>query len=393
MKQRLMTPGPTPVPEETLLELAKPVAYHRSAGFRHLLAEVTEDLRYVFQTTSPVLTLTASGTGGMEAAVASAVQPGGKIIALIAGRWGERWRNIGKALGCEVVSVTCLYGQTVGPDQLAAALAEHPDAVAVCATLCETATGVKNDVAAYGKLVAPTKALLVVDAISALGCVECRTDDWHIDLCVTGSQKALMLPPGLAFVSVSEKAWAVIDAAPPRAFYFDLRKYREALKTHDAPFTPANTLIRGLSLSLKRMRCEGMAAIWTRFARMSKAARAGLSAMNLEPFASVPAESLSVAVVPEGIDGSALVSRVEKHYGVKLAGGQDTLKGKIVRLGHMGYIDFFDVLAALSALELVLLEMGHSVEPGASVAAAQRVMAESVNVEQGGRDAASVDRR
>ena len=380
MKQRLMTPGPTPVPEETLLEMAKPVTYHRSAGFRQLLAEVTEDLRHVFQTTNPVLTLTASGTGGMEAAIASAVPAHGKIICLIAGRWGERWRNIGKALGCEVVSITSTYGQPVEPDQLAEALAQHPDAVAVCATLCETATGVKNDIAAYGKLVAPTNALLIVDAISAMGCVECRTDDWHIDLCVTGSQKALMLPPGLAFVSVSDKGWKAIDASSPRAFYFDLRKYRDALKTNDAPFTPANTLIRGLRLSLKQMRAEGMNAIWTRYARMAAAARAGLSAMNLMLFASVPSESLSVAVVPEGIDGNMLVSRVEKQYGVKLAGGQDSLKGKIVRLGHMGYIDFFDVLAALSALELVLLEMGHSLEPGASVAAAQRVIAESVNV-------------
>ncbi len=392
MKQRLMTPGPTPVPEETLLEMAKPVTYHRSAGFRQLLAEVTEDLRYVFQTANPVLTLTASGTGGMEAAIASAVPSTGKMICLIAGRWGERWRNIGKALGCEVVSVTSAYGQPVEPNQLAAALGEHPDAVAVCATLCETATGVKNDIAAYGKIVTGTNCLLVVDAISALGCVECRTDDWHIDLCVTGSQKALMLPPGLAFVSVSDKGWKVIDAAAPRAFYFDLRKYRDALKTHDAPFTPANTLIRGLRLSLKRMRAEGMNAIWTRFARMAAAARAGLSAMNLTLFASAPSESLSVAMVPEGIDGNALVARVEKHYGVKLAGGQDSLKGKIVRLGHMGYIDFFDVLAALSALELVLLEMGHSLEPGASVAAAQRVMAESINVGQGVGNAARVDR-
>ena len=392
MKQRLMTPGPTPVPEETLLELAKPVTYHRGPGFRQLLAEVTEDLRHVFQTVNPVLTLTASGTGGMEAAIASSVPAGGKVICLIAGRWGERWRNIAKALGCEVVGVTSPYGRPVEPDQLAGALAEHPDAIAVCATLCETATGVKNDIAAYGKIVARTKALLVVDAISALGCMECRTDDWHIDLCVTGSQKALMLPPGLAFVSVSDKAWKAIDAAAPRAFYFDLRKYRDALKTHDAAFTPANTLVRGLRLNLKQMRAEGMSAIWVRCARVAAAARAGLSAMNLTLFASVPSESLSVALVPEGIDGNALVSRVEKQYGVKLAGGQDSLKGKIVRLGHMGYIDFFDVLAALSALELCLLEMGHSLEPGASVAAAQRVMAEFVNVEQGAGNAASVDR-
>src|SRR5262245_43716460 len=245
MKQRLMTPGPTPVPEDTLLEMAKPVFYHRSATFRQLLAEVTEDLQHIFCTKNSVLTLTASGTGGMEAAVASCLPPGSKIICLISGRWGERWRNIGKALGVEVVSVTVPYGQAVAPEQLTQALTQHPDAAAVSATLSETATGVKNDIAAYGKIVAATPAVLLVDAISGLGCMECRTDDWKIDVCVTGSQKALMLPPGLAFVSVSTKAWAKIDAnSNPRSFYFDLRKYRENIKSGDTPFTPANTLIR-----------------------------------------------------------------------------------------------------------------------------------------------------
>src|SRR5688572_21533034 len=214
IKQRLLTPGPTPVPEETLLELAKPVFYHRSATYRKLLAEVTEDLQYVYCTKNPVLTLTASGTGGMEAAVASCLPPGSKVICLIAGRWGERWRNISKALGVEVVSVTVPYGQAVAPAQLSQALTQHPDAAAVCSTLSETATGVKNDIAAFGKIVAGTSALLFVDAISGLGCMECRTDDWKIDVCVTGSQKALMLPPGLAFVSVSAKAWAKINANP-----------------------------------------------------------------------------------------------------------------------------------------------------------------------------------
>src|SRR5262245_47844138 len=253
MKQRLLTPGPTPVPEETLLELAKPVFYHRSAAFRQLLAEVTEDLQYVFQTSNPVLTLTCSGTGGMEAALASTLAPGSKAICLIAGRWGERWRQIARTLGAEVVAVTAPYGQPVRPEQLAGALEQHPDAAVVCATLSETATGVKNDVAAFGRLVAGTPAVLVVDTISGLGCVECRTDLWHIDINVTGSQKALMVPPGLAFVSVSDKAWRRIDAnTASRAFYFDLKRYREGLKTGDPPFTPNNSLVRALKVSLKR---------------------------------------------------------------------------------------------------------------------------------------------
>lgn len=379
MKPRLLTPGPTPVPEDTLLEMAKPVTYHRSAQFRQLLAEVLEDLKYIFCTKNTVLALTASGTGGMEAAIGNVVPPGGKVICLISGRWGERWKNLCKAFGLEAVNVTVPYGESVAPEQLAAALKQHPDATAVCATLSETATGARNDIRAFGKLVAATPAVFMVDTISGLGVMECRCDDWHVDICVTGSQKALMLPPGLAFVSVSDKAWQKIDANPSiRAFYFDLRKYRESLKTGDTPFTPANTLLRGLRLSLKQLRAEGLENAWARSARTAAAARAGLKALGLELFAKDPAESLTVVKVPDGIDGIALLSKLEKQYGIKLAGGQDTLKGKIVRVAHMGYIDQFDVLAAISGLELVLLEMGHPVEPGAGVAAAQQVLARGV---------------
>ncbi len=376
MKQRLLTPGPTPVPEDTLLELAKPVFYHRSPAFRQLLTEVTEDLKYIFCTKNPVLTLTASGTGGMEAAVSSCLPPGAKVICLISGRWGERWRNLSRAFGLEVISVTVPYGEAVAPQQLTDALKQHPDAAAVTATLSETATGVKNDIAGFGKIVAGTPALFLVDGISGLGCMECRTDDWHIDVCVTGSQKALIVTPGLAFVSVSDKAWAKIDQnTQARNFYFDLRKYREGLKTGDAPFTPANTLIKALRTSLKQMRSEGNEKTWAKYARLAAATRAGVQALNLELFASSPGESLTVAIVPDSLDGNALVSKLEKQYGIKIAGGQDTLKGKIIRIAHMGYIDAFDVLAALSALELVLLEMGHKLEPGSGVAAFQRALA------------------
>jgi serine---pyruvate transaminase len=200
MKFRLLTPGPSPVPEETLLELAKPVPYHRTPEMRQMLVEVTQDLQYVFQTKHPVLTLTSSGTGGMEAAVVNCVPPGSKILCLSAGRFGERWRHICKTFGSEPISITAPQGQSVSPEQLAQALAQHPDAVAVCSTLSETSTGAAHDIAAFGRLVEKTPAVLLVDAISSLGAMECRTDDWQVDVCVTGSQKALMLPPGLAFV-------------------------------------------------------------------------------------------------------------------------------------------------------------------------------------------------
>ncbi len=381
MKQRLLTPGPTPVPEETLLELAKPVVYHRTAESRQVMLEVLQGLQHVFQTRQSVIPLTSSGTGGLEAAIVNTLPPKSKAICLIAGRFGERFRNICKPFEVETINIVVPDGQAVQPEQLAKALTDHPDAAAVLATLSETSTGVAHDLAAFGKLVAATPALLLVDAISGLGAMECRTDDWKIDINVTGSQKALMLPPGLAFLSVSEKAWKQIDrSAAPSAFYFDLKKYRAKLETGDTPFTMAHTLIRALAVSLKRIQQEGIENIWARQARNSAAACAGFQALGLELFACRPAHGLTVVKVPPGIDGQELLSKLEKQYGIKLAGGQDHLKGQIIRLAHMGYIDQFDVLTALAGVELVLMEMGYHVEPGKGVAAAQRMLAQVMPV-------------
>jgi aspartate aminotransferase-like enzyme len=379
MKKRLLTPGPTPVPEETLLEMARPVFYHRTAEFRAVLAEVLEGLHYVFRTANPVVPLTSSGTGGLEAAVVNCLAPGSKAVCLIAGRFGERWRALCQAFGVEVVAVTAPWGEAVRPEQLARALADHPDAAAVCATLSETSTGVGHDVAAFGKLVAATPALLFVDAISGLGVMECRTDEWGIDVCVAGSQKALMMPPGLAFLSVSGKARRAIEKNPaPRTFYFDLKKALAKLESPDTPYTPAHTLLRAMVKSLRRIREQGIENVWAEQARNAAAARAGFSALGLKVFAKRPADGLTVVEVPAGIDGGELLERLERRYGLKLAGGQDQLRGKVIRLAHMGYIDRFDVLAALAGVELVLLEMGYKVEPGRGLAAAQRVYADGL---------------
>ena len=378
MKARLFTPGPTPVPEETLLELAKPVTYHRTAEAKAILGEVTEDLKYVFQTKNTVLTLTSSGTGGMDAAVACSSVPGDKAILLTAGRWGERWRGVLKAYGANVINVEVPYGKAVTPQMLDIALRANPDARIVLSTLSETSTGVGHDIAAFGELVAKTDALLLVDAISGLGAMECRTDDWKIDICVTGSQKALMLPPGLAFVSVSEKAWKVIDVTPVRNFYLDLRRYKKSIAESDTPFTPANTLIKAQRVSLKKIRAEGIENLWARHAKMATACRAAVAAMGLELFAERPNNGLTVITVPANIDGSATLKTMEKKYGYKLADGQDNMKGKIWRLSHMGYTDAFDVLGAISALELVLIESGYAMTPGAGVAAFQTSLAKSI---------------
>ena len=380
MKPRLLTPGPTPAPEETLLELARPVTFHRSAQFRAVIKEVSEDLQYVFCTSQPVLTITASGTGAMEAAIANTVPAGGKAICLVSGRWGERWRNICKAFGVTVVEVKVPYGESVPPEALAAALKEHPDAAIVTATLSETATGARNDIKGFADITRASEALLIVDGISGLGVMECRMDDWGVDVVVTGSQKALMLPPGLAFIALSPRAWKRVDglyqgSSAPKAFYFDLRKYRDNLAGNDTPFTPANTLVRALRLSLKRLREEGIENCWKRHARMARAARAAAAPLRMELYAKDPADGLTVFKVPEGVDGVAILGALEKEHGIRVAGGQDILKGKIIRLAHMGYIDYFEVLAAVSALELTLPKFGHSVEPGSAVAACQRAYA------------------
>jgi len=372
MKIRLFTPGPTPVPEETLLELAKPVGYHRSAEAKAILAEVTEELKYVFQTANPVVTLTSSGTGGMEAAVNSTLAAGEKAILLSAGRWGERWKGVLKAYGANIVLVEVPYGKAVTPEMLETSLKANPDAKAVFATLSETSTGVGHDIEAFGKIVAKTDALLIVDGISGLGAMECKCDAWGVDVMVSGSQKALMLPPGLAYVSVSPKAKAKMDATPVRGFYFDLRRSVAKIAEQDTPFTPANTLIKAQLVSLKRIRKEGIENLWARHAKVAAACRAAVKAMGLEIFAERPNNGLTVITVPAGVDGSATLKAMEKKHGFKLADGQDNMKGKIWRLSHMGYVDAFDVLGALAALELVLAESGFKVELGAGVAAFQK---------------------
>jgi len=371
MKFRLLTPGPTPVPEETLLEMARPVPYHRTPEARAVLREVLEGLQYVLQTKNDVVALTSSGTGALEAALVCSVPRGAKAICAYAGRFGERWHKIWKTFGVESIPVTAPPGRAVTAAQLERALADHPDAVAVCAVHSETSTGVKHDLAAFGKLIARTPALFIVDAISSAGALELRTDDWQIDLLGTGSQKALMMPPGLAFLSVSPKAWTRIESVQAPAFYFDLKRYRAKLKDPDTPFTPAHTLLRGLQVSLKRIREKGITNIWQECSRLAAAARAAVQALGLELFADPPAEGLTSIKVPAGTDGLQLLSKLEKQHGLKLAGGQDELKGKIVRLAHMGHIDYFDVLAGIAGLELVLMELGHPIRPGSGVAAAQ----------------------
>lgn len=375
-KFRLMTPGPAPVPEDVLLELARPVFHHRTDEFRTLHRDVISLLRDVFQTEQDVFVLTCSGTGAMEAAVVNTLAPGAKAIVASAGRFGDRWKDLCEAYGVQVVHVAVPWGDALDPSLVAQALDEHPDAAAVLTTLSETSTGVGVDVEAIGQLVRPREALLIVDGISGVGAMPMRTDAWGVDLLAVGSQKALMLPPGLAFLTVSAKAWKRIEQTPVRSFYLNLPKARTSQAKGDTPFTPAHTLMLALQQALRLMQQEGIEQVWHRHHVMSRAMQAGARAMGLRIFAARPAQSLTTIEVPAGVDGVELVGHMRKQHGLKVAGGQDKLKGKIVRIAHMGYMDPLDCLTALCALEMSLAELGCPVELGRAAAAAQQVFVE-----------------
>ncbi len=376
-KYRLMTPGPTQVPEQALLAMARQVTHHRTPEFRRLLAEVLAGLKYVFATENDVLLLTSSGTGAMEAAVVNLVPRGGKAIVLSSGKFSERWATICEKFGISPVRYEVPWGQPFEPERVEQLLREHPDAVAVFSTLMETSTGVGHDIEGIGRVVRPSNALLVVDGISGVGAMECRTDQWEIDVLVVGAQKALMTPPGLAFLAVSPAAWKQIESIDRPAFYFDLPAYGKALDGPDTPYTPAIPLVAALAESLRAIRAEGIEQIWARSGLLCRATRAGVEALGLELFATRPADGMTTVRFPEGLDGKAFLGRLEERFGVKLAGGQGPLAGKIFRIAQMGLIDELDVISTISAIELVLAEMKRAARMGAGVAAASRVLAEA----------------
>lgn len=375
-KTRLYTPGPTPVPEEVLLQIARPMEHHRTKEYQELLSKVTEDLKYVFQTKNDVLTFTSSGTGAMEGAIVSSYREGKKALVVRGGKFGERWGLVCEAFRIPYIAIDTKWGEAVDPEDIRKALNENPDIGMVIVVHCETSTATASDIESIGKIVAQTDAIFIVDAISSAAAMPIKTDEWNLDIVVTGSQKALMCPPGLAFASVSEKAWNIIEKNKPFAFYFDYRAYRKALKKNDAPYTPALTLVRGLAKALEFIREEGIENIWARCSKLARASRAAFEAMGLRLFSSAPADAVTAVWVPEGIDEATLRKTLAKEYGVMLAGGQEDLKGKIVRMTHMGYVDAVDTIGALAAIEEVLIKMGHKIEPGAGLTAAQKVLVE-----------------
>ncbi len=372
----LLTPGPTQVPPELCAALGRPIIHHRTPQFQENIKQAVEGLKELFQTKHDVYLLTSSGTGGMEAAVCNLLSPGDKAIAVDNGKFGERWTELCVAYEIKTSVLKVEWGRAPTADQIKAELKANPQARAVFITLAETSTGVTPDVAAIGEAVKDTPAVLVVDAVSGLGVQEIKTDAWHCDVVVSASHKGLMLPPGLAFVSASPKAQALIASSHNRRYYFDLREAKKAMEKIDTPFTPAIGIVIALVESLRLMKEKGFDNLFKYYARLAKAARAGTKAIGLELF---PQEScatnvLTAVKVPAGIDGEKLTKIMRDTHGITFAGGQGHLKGKVIRMAHMGALDEYDVLTGLACLEKVLHEMGHKFELGAGLAAAQKAL-------------------
>lgn len=380
-KEYLLAPGPTPVPPAVLLAGALPMTHHRTPRFEALAQEVNSGLQTVFQTVHPVMTLAASGTGAMETALVNLLSPGDTAIVVSGGKFGERWTSLCKAYQVNAVVVKIPYGAAPNPELVRDALKANPTAKAVFTQLSETSTGCVYDIAAIGKIVAATDAVFVVDGISGVCAEQCLTDAWQIDVLLSGSQKGFMLPPGLAFISVSPKAWVLVEKSTLPKFYFDLKAIKKGLASGEHPWTPAVGLIVQLHKALELIQAETMTGMWARHQWLGDATRAGVKALGLELFAERPGNVLTAVKVPAGVDGLKIVKILRDHYGVTIAGGQgDEMKGKLFRIAHLGYMDRFDILTALSALEMTFKTLNAPVTFGASVAAASEILWKGIGV-------------
>ncbi len=368
-KNYLMAPGPTPVPIDVLLEGAKDTIHHRTPQFDRIFTEAVKGTKEVFRTENDLFILASSGTGAMEMALTNIVNPGEKIIVCTVGKFGERWQEIAKAIGAEVVLVSGEYGDFYTPEMVEKALKENPDAVAVFTTLSETSTGTVMDIEGISKVVKAAGKLIAVDGISGLVAEPCETDKWGLDIVVSGSQKGFMLPPGLAFITVSKAAIEKAQNTKTTSFYFNLKKYLK----DPLPWTPAVNLIYQQRLAVEMLLKEGMENVWARHAVMGKVTREAIKAMGLELFSKRPGNVLTSVKVPEGVPGGKIVSIMRDEYGVTIAGGQGTMKGNIFRIAHLGYMSDYDVVIALTALEKVLRKLGRYVEYGVGAKVAMEI--------------------
>jgi aspartate aminotransferase-like enzyme len=374
-----MAPGPTPVPPEVLQAQGSPLVYHRGPGYGALLREVTESLKRVFQTSNDVLVFASSGTGGLESAVANLFSPGDRVVVPVAGYFGERFAKIARAFGQDVHTIDYEWGSAIRPEDVVAALREAP-AKAVLMQHSETSTGVIHDVEAVGRATKDASVLLVVDVISSVGAVPYQGDAWGVDVAIGGSQKAFSATPGLSFVSVSDAAWEATKTSKNPRFYFDWAMYKASYDqaSPENPFTPAISLMLGMRAALRRFFDEGPEAVLARHELLSKATKEGIRALGLDLSGEHLDKAWAVTAIlaPDGMDSDAIVAKMRADHGMVLAPGQGPLKGKVFRIGHLGYYDRFDIIRCLAALELTLGEMGFPVKRGAGVAAAEGVFAE-----------------
>ncbi|MEE2987495.1 MAG: alanine--glyoxylate aminotransferase family protein [Nitrospinota bacterium] len=377
-KKYLLAPGPTPVPEHVALEMAQPMVHHRTPQFNAIFAEAAEDAKYLFQTKQDVLILASTGTGGMESCVTNLFSPGDTVLVINGGKFGERWGKISEAFGMKVVWHNVEWGKSANLKEVESLLSQHKDIKGILVQAAETSTTAAHPIEALSRLTRDRDdILLVVDGITGVGVFNLPMDEWGIDTLVTGSQKSLELPPGLALVALSEKAWKFADKSTCPHFYFDLKKERKNLADKTSAYTPAVSLVIGLRRVLKDIKEEGLENVFKRHNRLARATRAAAKAMGLEIIApDSPADSATGVFVPEGVDGGKMVKSIRDDFGVTLAGGQDKWKGKILRIAHLGYVDTFDILVAISAVEMGLKKFGHPVQFGKGVAAAQEILME-----------------
>jgi len=378
MKKRyLLAPGPTPVPESALLAMAAPIIHHRTPQFSEIFKETAALLKYVFQTEQDVLILAASGTGAMEGSITNLFSPGDEVIVVNGGKFGERWAKISEAYGLKVNMITVEWGKAVDPAAVRKILDEKPGIKAVMVQASETSTCAAHPVKELAALTKDRNCLLLVDGITAVGVFDLPMDAWGIDVLVSGSQKAFMLPPGLAFAALSEKAWKFQETAKCPHFYFDFKKERKNLKDNTTAYTPAVSLVIGLREALKMIKEEGLQNVFARHDRLARSVKAAAKAMGLKLLApDAPSNAATGVYVPEGVDGGKLVKYLRDEMGVTMAGGQDHLKGKILRIAHLGYVDTFDIIIAIASIEMALAKLGHKVDFGKGVAAAQQILLE-----------------
>lgn len=376
----ILAPGPTPIPPEVLLAQGSPLVYHRGPGFGNLMRGITARLEELYRTsTADVLLMTSSGTGGLESAVANCFSPGDEVLVPLAGFFADRFKRLAEAYGLAVRTVDYEWGSKVRPDDVAAALAEHP-AKAVLLTQSETSTGVIHPIQELARVARDAGALVVVDVVSSLGAVPFAFDDWGIDVAVGGSQKALSASPGVAFVAISGRAWAATESATNPRFYFDWATYRRFAQLPDPenPWTPAISVIQGLQAALELYFQDGVDAAMRRHQMLSRAVKEGAKALGLDLFGEGLDDNWTVTAIraPECADADTISDAMRRDFGCVIAPGQGPLKGTVFRIGHFGYFDRLDIIRGLAALEMTLGKLGHPVKPGAAVAAAESVFME-----------------